>query len=142
MIKSVFLAPAFFRDYLNRPEIEQKADRPYILITVRLNGLLFGVPLRSNISHGYALWTDKANHCGVDFSKSVVILDEKRYIDNTRKPKIRPAEFNALRGKEHVLKQKLEKYIVEYKKAKRLPNIPRNKTLLQYSTLQYFEKYI
>ena len=63
-------------------------------------------------------------------------------IDKTTTPHIRPNEFNALRGKEHVIQEKLKKYIADYKKAKECPDLERNRMILRYSTLQYFEKYL
>ena len=77
----------------------------------------FAIPLRSDIHHPHVLWTDKNNHGGVDFSKAVVVEDDK-YIDKTREPHLRQNEFDALRGKDYKIKQKMEKYIMQYKKAK------------------------
>ena len=142
MLKFAFLSNKFYEDYADCPEIEQKQKRPYIQIEVMIDGVLFGVPLRSSIKHPHVLWTDKQNRCGVDFSKSVVISKPDDYIDKTTTPHIRPNEFNALRGKEHVIQEKLKKYIADYKKAKERPDLERNRMILRYSTLQYFEKYL
>lgn len=142
MLKFAFLSDKFYEDYADCPEIEQKQKRPYIQIEVMIDGVLFGVPLRSSIKHPHVLWTDKQNRCGVDFSKSVVISRPDDYIDKTITPHIRPNKFNALRGKEHVIQEKLKKYIADYKKAKECPDLERNRMILRYSTLQYFEKYL
>lgn len=139
----VFLSEDFYQRYPSAqyPEIEQKKTRPYIQIYVEVNGIKFAIPLRSDIHHPHVLWTDKQNHCGVDFSKSVVISDEK-YIDTTSEPHLRQKEFNALRGKDFKIKTKLQKYIEKYKQAKKEPDKPINELLLRYSTLQYFEEYL
>lgn len=142
MLDFTFLTDDFYNDYSDCSEIEQKNRRPYIRIKVEIDGVLFAIPLRSSINHGHVLWTDKENGCGVDFSKAVVITDQARYINTQSQPYIRPNEFNVLRGKEQQVKEKMRKYISDYKKAKRKPRIPRNKTLLECSTLQYFEEYI
>lgn len=142
MLTFSFLTREFYRDHSKCKEIEQKIARPYIQVEIIVNGILFAVPLRSHINHPHVLWTDKENHCGVDFSKAVVITDPERYINRLVKPHIRPNEFDALRGKEYIIKKKLEKYISEYKKAKEHLEIPRNKVLVKYSTLQYFEDYL
>lgn len=97
--------------------------------------------MRSDIHHPYVLWTDKANHCGVDFSKAVVITDDS-YIDSDAEPHLRQNEFDALRGKDYKIKTKMEKYIADYKKAKKDLSKPVNQILVKYSTLQYFEKEI
>jgi protein AbiQ len=140
-VKYIFLTEQFYIDYAHCGEIEQKRDRPYIQIHINLNGVDFAVPLRSNITHKYVLWTDKTKRCGADFSKAVVIED-KKYIDTTTKPHIRPNEFKVLVGKEYAVRQGLIDYIEEYKKAKVNPNKHEKRRLLQYSALRYFEKYI
>ncbi|MBD5522597.1 MAG: hypothetical protein HDR03_15470 [Lachnospiraceae bacterium] len=139
----VFLSDKFYQRYssVQYPEIEQKHDRPYIQIYIEVNGIKFAIPLRSDIHHPHVLWTDKQNHCGVDFSKAVVITDDD-YIDKIREPHLRQNEFDALRGKDFKIKQKMQKYIDKYKMAKMEPEKTINKTLLKYSTLQYFEEYL
>lgn len=139
----VFLSEDFYQAYpvAKYPEIEQKKTRPYIQVCVEINGVKFAIPLRSDIHHPHVLWTDKENHCGVDFSKAVVITDNI-YIDTVREPHLRQNEFDALRGKDFKIKQKMEKYIKRYKRAKEKPDDPINKTLLKYSALQYFEEYL
>lgn len=139
----VFLTDEFYKAYPSElyPEIEQKHNRPYIQVYVEINGIQYAIPLRSEIHRPHVLWTDKKNHCGVDFSKAVVITDEK-YIDMLTEPYIRENEFNALRGKDYKIKVKMEKYIEEYKKAKQDLGKKHNQNLVKYSTLQYFEKEI
>lgn len=136
-----FLSQEFYDDYLNCSEIEQKIDRPYVMIGVKINNVPFAVPLRSNINHKYVLWTDVQNRCGVDFSKAIVLTSMK-YVDISRKPHIRQNEFESLRGQEQKIEQKMRQYIAAYKKAKARLDVPRNQIICQYSTLQYFEEYI
>ena len=115
----VFLSKKFYNTYpISRyPEMEQKQNRPYIQVYVEIDGVQYAIPLRSDINHPHVLWTDKKNHCGVDFSKAVVIKDES-YIDLSVEPHLRQNEFDALRGKDFKIKSKMEKYISDYKKAK------------------------
>lgn len=142
MIDLVFLTQAFYNDHKQCKEILHKDDRPHIQVTIKVSGLLFCVPLRSNINHPNVLWTDKENKCGLDFSKTVLITDSQRYIDDTRRPIIRQSEFDSLRGKEYIIETALKKYIAKYRKAKSMMHISRHRLLVEYSTLQYFEKYI
>ena len=139
----IFLSEAFYSDYpaANYPEMEQKKTRPYVQVIVEISGVIFDIPLRSAINHPFVLWTDKKNHCGIDFSKAVVISNEI-YIDKEKTPHLRQNEFNALRGKDYRIKVKFEKYIEKYKEARKDLSKPINKILCSYSTLQYFEKYI
>lgn len=139
----VFLSNEFYNEYpaSKYPEIAQKHNRPYIQVYVEINGIQYAIPLRSDIHHPYVLWTDKANNCGVDFSKAVVVSKES-YIDATVEPHLRQNEFDALRGKDYKIKIKMERYIEKYKKAKQDLSKPINQMLVRYSTLQYFEEEI
>lgn len=139
----VFLSDKFYSTYPSAqyPEMEQKKNRPYIQVYVEIDGVQFAIPLRSDIHHPHVLWTDKANHCGVDFSKAVVIADDS-YINFSIEPHLRQKEFDALRGKDYKIKMKMEKYIADYKKAKKDLSKSVNQMLVKYSTLQYFEREI
>ena len=140
-MKFIFLSNEFYEDYANCTEIEQKTNRPYVQIAVEMNGVLYAIPMRSNIKHQFAFFTDKENLCGLDYSKTVIISDDK-YIDSIRHPRIRDIEFKAVRNKEYQIKQGLSRYIKQYKKAAARKDISRNARLCKYSALQYFEEYL
>jgi len=140
-VKFIFLTNRFYIDYSHCSEIEQKRERPYAQIYIECNGVNFAIPFRSNIKHSYAYWTDKENRAGIDYTKAVVLENDK-YIDTTAVPYIRPNEFKALLGKNYNVVTGMAKYIARYKKAKEFPHRPENTRLLKYSTLQYFENYI
>lgn len=107
-----------------------------------VDGVLWAIPLRSHISHEYVIWTDKENGCGIDFSKAVAISKPDEYI-SSKKPYIRPNEFAVLkRINKHTVVQKMQQYMKAYLDAKKHPEIARNKQLLEFSTLQYFEEYL
>jgi len=141
-MKYTFLSQQFYDEHSEHTEIEQKIDRPYVQVIVEVEGVLFAVPMRSNINHKNAYFTDKAKKCGIDYSKTVVITDEETQLDKERRPFIREEEFKALIGKEYEVKSGLEKYIRTYKKASIRRDVPRNDLLCRFSTLQYFEEYI
>ncbi len=141
-MKFTFLSKGFYEEHRFHTEIEQKEDRPYVQVVVEINGILFAVPLRSNITHKHAFFTDKEKRCGLDYSKTVVITNQEEQLDHERKPYIRDDEFKALMGKEYEVRCGLEKYIRTYKKAVDKRFVPRNDMLCKFSTLQYFEEYI
>lgn len=142
MLKLVFLTDQFYNAYKNCPEIEQKETRPFIRIEIFLDGVLWAIPLRSNIAHQHVIWTDRENGCGADLTKAVVIEDPEKYISDI-KPYVRPNEFKVLKKIDaYYVSARMRTFISDYKKAKAEPFIPRNKFLLKYSTLQYFEDYI
>ena len=82
-MKYIFLSKQFYDDYNLKtcPEIAQKQDRPYVMLLIKIDGLTFAIPFRSSIRHKFAYITDKENHCGIDYSKAVVIT-KNYYIDN------------------------------------------------------------
>lgn len=84
--------------------------------------------------------TDKQAKHGLNFTKAVVILDDE-YVSK-KKVYIRPKEHKHLFGKERRVKEKMEKCIANYKKAKLNINIKHNEEYCKFSTLQYFEEYI
>lgn len=139
-MKYIFLTSEFYNDYPYKdyPEIEQKQDRPYIMIQISIDGVDFAIPLRSNINHPNVFWTDKPKKCGVDYSKAVPIKDVK-YVDS-RKPYLRSNEHKALIGKEYLIQKGFEKYIQKYGKALSAYHVDRNRELCQKSTLQYFHE--
>lgn len=143
MIDLVFLTAEFYSDYADCKEIERKKDRPHVCATFLIDGLLCCVPFRSHIKHSYAIWTDETNHCGLDFSKTVVIVDAERYIDKTRRPHLRQNEFETfINITAHDMHIAMNRYLTQYKRAKKRPDVPRNAQLLKCSCLQYFEELI
>ena len=61
-MKYIFLTKQFYIDHANYKEIEMKRERPYVQVYVHFNGIDFAIPMRSNITHRYAFWTDKSNN--------------------------------------------------------------------------------
>lgn len=140
-MKFNFLKKEFFDEYKECKEMEKKENRPYACTTlVKCLGMTFAVPLRSNIQHENAIFTNKEKTKGLDLTKAVIINDYENFVDTTTKVYINDEEYKALLGKENFLSKKLETYIKKYKKALQKPDIPKNSILLKYSTLQYFHK--
>ena len=142
-MKYIFLSEEFYNIYNHDlyPEIEYKQDRPYILLLLKIDGLTYAIPFRSHIKHNYAFFTDKENCCGVDYTKSIIITDEKYILENYNgKPiRIRPNERKALFGQKYNIIKGLKSYIKEYKRA--VKNKVNNKVFVfKISTLQYFHK--
>ena len=135
----VFLTEEFYEDHAQPEykEIEHKVDRPYMILLVKIEGTVWGLPFRSHIKHAHAFWTDKESGCGIDYSKAVVVSDPK-YIDRERTPHIRPKEFEAIRGQEQRIHQGFLSYIKAYKRARRSGH-PRYGRMIRYSTLQNYE---
>ena len=138
----IFLTSDFYNDYSSCLEIEQKPTRPYIRIQIEINGVIWALPLRSNIKHPNVIWTDKANNRGIDLSKAVVVSDTAKYISPVS-PHLRPNEFDTLKKiNDSWIVNRFKQYIALYKKAKAHPEVSRNNKILAYSTLRCFESYI
>lgn len=139
----VLLTSEFYRDYPNSeyPQLMAKPTRPYTHVKLDICDAHFYIPFRSNIEHPHAFFTNKREKCGIDYSKAVVINDEK-YIDNTQRAHIRENEFKKVKGKDYKLKRGFEEYIELYKKAKNGEEIAHREDILNFSSLQYFEEYI
>ena len=137
-MKYTFLTEQFYKDYSHCPEIEQKRYRPYVMLLIDVDDLLFALPLRSHIKHKYAYFTDKLKGCGIDYSKAVIITNEELYLD-TKKPTIRPVEYKMLLGKDYIVNKEFRRYLSNYKKAVSA-DTERTKYLYKYCTLQYFHK--
>ena len=141
-LKLIYLSQNFYRLYPanDYPEMLHKQARPYVQILVKIKGVQYAIPFRSNITHPYAFFTDKDNRSGIDFTKAVVITDSSD-IDNARSPQLRQNEFNALKGKDYRIMKKFESFLSVYKEA-RTKQSDKYKTLLECSSLQYFDEYI
>lgn len=142
-MKYTFLTEKFYNDYPHEqyPQMEIKEDRPYAHVQVEAYNQLFCIPLRSHIDHPHALFTNKKERCGVDYSKAVVINNDD-YIDKTKKTFLRPDEYKKLKGKDFTIKKQFLAYIELYKQAKIDETVDHREEILAFSTLQYFEDYI
>lgn len=142
MLDLVFLTDKFYEDYASCVEIERKPLRPHLCAALLVNDNLCCIPFRSNIRHKYAIWTDKENKCGLDFSKAVVITDERKYIDRSKRAYLRPNEYTVFKTiTDRDVKDAMTRYLKQYRRAKSAPQVPHNKAFLKYSCIQYFEKY-
>ena len=74
----------------------------------------------------------KINNCGIDLTKAVPISESNQTVPAT----IRQEEFNALKGKEYILKSKFISYIKLYKKAKLDLTKNHNKQLVEYDKVR------
>lgn len=134
----IFLSNKFYSQHATHTEILTKPTRPYACLAVKINGTMFALPLRHHIQHKYAFFT--VGNCGLDFTKAVVIESPDQIAQGT--PQIDQKEFNALKGKDNKIFHDFSQYIALYKKALMYSTNPHYASILKYSTLQYFHKYI
>jgi len=138
------LSAIFYTQFSHCEEILTKEDRPYYVLLLELDGLIFAIPLRSYITHPYCFISDSSNgeKSGLDYSKAVVITDSIKYIDPAPVT-IRQHEYNFLKQREHLIKKKFSAYVASYKKEiyRRQKNtaLPVS-AFCRYSSLKYFHK--
>ena len=134
----VYLSAGFYNKYSGCKEILHKQDRPYGCVTVNIDGLTFAVPFRHHIPHNHAFKT--IGNAGLDYTKAVII--DPTLDIGPGQPQIHQAEFNIIKGKDIVIRNKLLKYIKVYKTAKQHSDNPYYKQIITCSALQYFEQYL
>lgn len=139
------LSSQFFIDFpkMNFPEIEEKVDRPYVVLLVKIGNNAFGLPLRTNLRHSYGYkfvsTTRQTNSStGIDFTKAV-ILNNTQYLGKATT--IDNKEYIELDSKFFHIKAKFERYVQGYVSYKKKNVIDENlERKYKYSTLQYYHK--
>lgn len=86
--------------------------RGYGVVVISINNLTFAIPLRSNIRHSASYITLRNKSSGLDFSKALLISDEKYISDIPFK--IDYNQHKNLVNKEHYITQKFEHYVSRY----------------------------
>jgi len=138
------LSAAFYSQFRNCEEILTKEERPYYVLLLELDGLIYAIPLRSHITHSFCYIADNSNeqNKGLDYSKAVIISDVAGYIDPSPVT-IRQNEYNILKQQEHLVNKQFSSYVKSYKKEvvrrKKNPALPVS-SLCRYSALKYFHE--
>ena len=78
-----YLSEEFYKKYNTKeyPEIEHKAQRPYIVLLVKIEDNTFALPLRTNIKHSNCYkfrYSSRPTETitGIDFSKALIVNEE------------------------------------------------------------------
>ena len=112
-------------------------SRGYGIVVIDLNGLRFGIPLRSVIKHSDSFFTTAARNKGLDYRKSVLLVKDE-YI-SVNPFKIPTDEHTRILEKKYSITQAFSKYVKHYVKG--ITNADAN--ILKsyaYSTLQNYHK--
>lgn len=137
-----YLSDAFYKKYDSEhyPEIERKKERPYIVLLIKIEENTFAIPFRTNIKHNYCYKFSKSGRdsesaTGLDFTKAVIVNDEK-YIGSSAT--IDDKEYLELNQKYFFIISKFKKYVLGYHDyvAGLSNEFQANK--YKYSTLRYF----
>lgn len=136
------LSSDFYNTYTasNCPEIENKSDRPYMVMVVKIKGNIFALPFRTNIRHNYCYKFVNTNRqtdadTGIDFTKAVIVNNTNYIGDATT---IDNREYVELSNKYHFIINKFISYLNGYIKwAKDGGSIYTDKKY-RFCTLKYF----
>lgn len=138
------LSQNFFNDYPSTtyPEIENKANRPYAVMLLKVEDNTFAIPFRTNIKHKASYKFSKSSRStqsstGLDYSKAVIVNDPK-YIGQTAS--IDNDEYVELDANFHTIFRQFEKYVKNYEKFLNNDLSDYEAKKYKYSTLQYYHK--
>lgn len=134
-MRFITLTQEFYTKYSDCTEILDKEDRPYALMQIEINGILFGIPIRHHINHPFAFKT--IDDRGIDYTKAVVI-EKSDYISDVD-AWIDTAEWRIISRNEDKIRYEFKKYLNQYKRALKHKDNPRSDIYLKYSALQYFD---
>lgn len=136
------LSAEFYKDYASEryPEIENKQDRPYMVLVVKIEKNIFALPLRTNIRHnyGYKFKTsdrETASSTGIDYTKAVIINFQK-YIGESAS--INGKEYIEIDRNAHRIIAGFERYLNGYIRFQKNGGTPYDQKRYRYSTLKYF----
>lgn len=124
------------------PEIENKPDRPYMVLIVKIEDNTFALPFRTNIRHNYCYkfvnsGRDTKSVTGIDFTKAVIV-NKSEYIGDTAT--IDNKEYVELSNKYFFIIKKFTTYLNGYLRYIKNGGDDFVAKKYKYCTLKYFHK--
>lgn len=139
-----YLSAEFYNKYnsTNYPEIENKENRPYMVMLIQIENNTFAVPFRTNVKHNNCYKFENSSRptdsiTGLDYSKAVVVNDSI-YIGAPAR--INDMEYTELDINYHIIIKQFTAFVKGYIK---LANGKLNEyqaKKYKYTTLKYFHK--
>ncbi len=139
-----YLTAEFYNRYdsVNYPEIENKSNRPYMVMLIQIENNTFAIPFRTNVKHNNCYKFKKSSRptnsvTGLDYSKAVIINNSK-YIGPAAR--INDMEYTELDTNYHIIIKQFSSFLDGYIKYanKELNEYQTEK--YKYTTLKYFNK--
>lgn len=121
MIKTRSLTPAFHKQNPSIKEALEDKKRGYGIVTITVNNLIFGIPVRTRLNHPHGIVLDtiikKNVICkrGLDFTKALLISNPSEQLGTTFI--LADKQLEKLHKDAYVIKNKFEKYVNRYVKA-------------------------
>lgn len=139
-----YLSAHFYSKYnsIDYPEIENKANRPYMVMLIQIENNTFAIPFRTNVKHHNCYKFKSSSRqtnstTGLDYTKAVIVNDNK-YIGEPAR--VNDMEYIELDSNYHIIVKQFTSFVKGYIK---LINGTLNKYQAKnykYTTLKYFEK--
>lgn len=113
-----YLSEEFYVKYncIDYPEIENKNNRPYMVVLVKIKNNTFAVPFRTNVPHNncykFKNSTRPTNSItGLDYTKAVIV-NESKYIGQAAR--INDKEYTELSNNYKFIIRQFEKFVSDY----------------------------
>jgi protein AbiQ len=140
MLNIVSLTNEFHQANMDLSEALHDKGRGYGVVRIHLNGLTFGIPLRSNLKHRNGVVLDKVIRDGkelkrgLDYTKAVLIRNELKELGSSFK--VSKEQKQILINRKKSIHKQFEKYVNTYIRAveKDIKNTLTSPTY-RYSTL-------
>ena len=139
-----YLSAEFYKKYNSEqyPEIENKENRPYMVLLIQIDKNTFAIPFRTNVKHHNCYKFQHSTRrsdsiTGLDYSKAVVVNDSV-YIGNAAR--INDSEYTELDANYHIIIRQFTAYVRGYIKYVNKSLTKYQEPNYRYTTLQYFHK--
>lgn len=142
--KISYLSDEFYKKYnsIDYPEIEYKAERPYLVLLIKIEEHTFAIPFRSNVEHTSCYKFKNSNRettssTGLDYSKAVIITNNTYISDSAT---IDDLEYLELNKKYFFIIKQFKAYVNDYKKYVAGTLNPYKCKKYKFTTLKYFHE--
>ena len=138
-----YLSAEFYNKYnsVDYPEIENKANRPYMVMLLQIENNTFAIPFRTNVKHKNCYkFKSSSRHTnsttGLDYTKAVVVNDDK-YIGEAAR--VNDMEYVELDANYHIIAKQFASFVKGYIKFMNGMLNEYQAKNYKYTTLKYFE---
>lgn len=138
-----YLSTDFYNKYnsVDYPEIENKANRPYMVMLIKIENNTFAIPFRTNIKHNSCYKFKNSSRqtnstTGLDYTKAVIVNDNK-YIGEAAR--VNDLEYIELDANYHIITKQFTSFVKGYIKFAQGKLNKFQATKYRYTTLKYFE---
>ena len=139
-----YLTAEFYNRYNPEeyPEIENKVNRPYMVMLVQIEDNIFAIPFRTNVKHSNCYKFKNSSRqtnsvTGLDYSTAVIVNDSK-YIGAAAR--INDAEYTELDKNYYYITKQFTSFVKNYIKYANGKLNEYQAKKYKYTTLKYFRK--